>query len=72
MALTPLSKNAVTMNPMTKAGNSWDYDDAGITYDGATDAEGRTVSYDGIGSSFTATPLAKNSVVLSGQSKNNV
>lgn len=72
MALTPLSKNNVTLNPMYKAGVGWDYDDPVITYDGMYDAEGRQVMYDGVGSSFELTPLSKNSVALSGQSKNNV
>lgn len=72
MALTPLSKNSVTMNGIQKAGTGWDYDDAYITYDGATDNEGRAVLYDGIGFATTLTPQSKNAVSLSGLSKNNV
>lgn len=72
MALTPETKNTATMNPMYKAGTGWDYDNPNITYDGATDSEGRAVLYDGIGSSITMTPQSKNSVSLSGQSKNSI
>lgn len=72
MALTPETKNATVMKPMYKAGTGWDYDDPAITYDGEFDAEGRAVLYDSIGSSFTVTPLSKNSVSLSGQSKNSI
>lgn len=64
MALTPESKNSVTMNPLTKPGAGWDYDDAYLTYDGATDTEGRAVLYDGIGSSTTLTPESKNSATM--------
>lgn len=72
MALTPENKNSVTMNPIYKAGTGWDYDDPYITYDGEFDLEGRPVLYDSIGSSFTLTAESKNSVSLSGLSKNSI
>lgn len=72
MALIPENKNSVTMNPMYKAGSGWQYDDPGITYDGEFDAEGRPVLYDSIGSVFVLTPDSKNSVSLSGLSKNSI
>lgn len=72
MSLTPLTKNSVTMNPMYKAGTGWDYDDPNLTYDGATDAEGRAVLYDSIGSTITMTPQSKNSVTMTGITKNTI
>lgn len=60
------------MSGIQKAGTGWDYDDPYITYDGATDNEGRTVFYDSVGSAITMTPQSKNSVSLSGQSKNSI
>ena len=67
--MTPLTKNSVTMNPMTKAGQGWDYDDPEITYDGEFDPHGRRVLYDSVGSAITMTPLGKNTVTMSGQAK---
>ena len=67
--MTATSKNTVTMNPMYKAGTGWDYDDPNLTYDGEFDAEGRRVLYDGVGEATTLTPLSKNSVTMSGQTK---
>lgn len=67
--MTPQSKNAVTMNPIVKVGQSWDYDDPNITYDGATDIEGRAVLYDSIGTAPTMTPQSKNSVTMAGTAK---
>ena len=70
MAMTPLSKNSVTMNPLYKAGTGWQYDDSTLTYDGATDIEGRAVNYDSVGSALTMTPLSKNSVTMTGLTRN--
>lgn len=70
MSLTPQSKNSVTLNPIRKAGTGWYYDQVGITYDGEYDAEGRKVLYDSIGTAATLTPLSKNSVTLTGLTKN--
>lgn len=67
--MTPTSKNTATMNPMYKAGTGWDYDDPVLTYDGATDSEGRAVLYDSIGTSTTMTAQSKNSVTMGGQTK---
>ena len=67
--MTPSSKNTVTMNPMTKAGQGWDYNDPEITYDGEFDAHGRRVLYDSVGSTITMTPLSKNTVTMSGEAK---
>ena len=67
--MTPTSKNSVTMNPMVKAGQGWDYDDPEITYDGEFDAHGRRVLYDSVGSAITMTAQSKNSVTMSGQAK---
>ena len=54
------SKNSATMNGMIRAGQGWKYDEAGITYDGEFDADGRRVLYDGIGTAPTMIPLTKN------------
>lgn len=67
--MTPDSKNSVTMNPMVKAGQGWDYDDPNLTYDGEFDAEGRRVLYDSIGSTITMTAQSKNSVTMTGTTK---
>ena len=67
--MTPLAKNTVTMNPMTKAGQGWDYDDPEITYDGEFDAHGRRVLYDAVCSAITMTPQSKNSVTMTGLTK---
>lgn len=67
--MTPTSKNTVTMNPMYKAGTGWDYDDPNLTYDGATDAEGRAVLYDSIGTATTMTATSKNTVTMTGTAK---
>ena len=67
--VTPTSKNSVTMNPMVKAGQGWDYDQPGITYDGEFDTEGRRVLYDSIGSTITMTPESKNTVTMTGLTK---
>ena len=64
--MTATSKNSVTMNPMNKAGQGWDYDDPNLTYDGEFDADGRRVLYDSIGTAITMTPLTKNSVTMTG------
>lgn len=46
--------------PQTKSGQGWTYDQASITYDGATDpSSGSTVSYDGLGTQTTWTPQTK-------------
>ena len=60
--MTNTSKTAITLSGIRKAGQGWDYDDPSITYDGATDPEGRKVYYDAIGSTITLTPLNKNTV----------
>ena len=70
MSMTPLSKNSVTMNPIYKAGTGWKYDDTYLTYDGATDIEGRSVLYDSIGTATTMTPANKNSVTMTGLTRN--
>ena len=67
--MTSLAKNTVTMNPMTKAGQGWDYDDPEITYDGEFDAHGRRVLYDSVGSTIIMTAESKNTVVMSGLTK---
>ena len=72
MPLTSATKNSVTMNPMGRAGQGWDYDDPYLTYDGEFDAEGRRVLYDSLGSTITMTPLARNSVTMTGTTKNNI
>jgi len=69
ITMTAQSKNSVTMNPMTKAGQGWDYDDPEITYDGEFDAHGRRVLYDSVGSTITMTPQSKNSVTMTGTAK---
>ena len=56
-----LKSSAITLNPMVKAGAGWDYDDPNLTYDGATDSEGRDVFYDGIGTAPTMTGQTKSS-----------
>ena len=58
--MTNTSKTAITLSGIPKAGSGWDYDDPNITYDGATDPEGRQVYYDAVGSTITLTPLTKN------------
>ena len=72
MPLTPAAKNSVTMNPMVRAGQGWDYDDPYLTYDGEFDEEGRRVLYDSLGSTITMTPLSRNSVTMTGTTKNNI
>ena len=70
MSLTPLNKNNVTLTPMRKAGEGWAYDESGITYDGEYDSDGRRVLYDSIGSATILTPLSKNSITMTGLTKN--
>ena len=70
MSLTPQTRTATTMTPMTRAGQGWKYDQADITYDATTDSAGRQVLYDTVGFSETVTPLSKNSVTLAGLTKN--
>ena len=53
--------SATTMNPMIKAGQDWDYNEANLTYDGEFDAHGRQVLYDSIGTETTMTGQAKSS-----------
>ena len=72
MAITPLSKNSVTMNPIVKAGQGWDYDDPNLTYDGATDIEGRAVLYNSIGTATTMTPTSKNTATMTASITKNI
>ena len=67
--MTATNKNTVTMNPIYKAGTGWDYNDPNITYDGATDIEGRQVLYNSIGTATTLTPQSKNTVTMTSQTK---
>lgn len=47
---TPLTKSSVTLGRVAKAGSGWLYDQAGLTYDGATDpVSGLPVFYDAEG-----------------------
>ena len=62
ITLTSASKNAVTLRGVIRAGQGWEYNDPNLTYDGATDLEGRAVLYDSIGQTITLTPLTKNNV----------
>lgn len=68
--MTATSKNSATMRPLYKAGAGWQYDDPNITYDGATDIEGRQVLYDSIGTATTMTAQSKTSVTLTPLAKN--
>ena len=62
VSLDPSSRTATTMYGMTKAGQGWKYNDPYLTYDGETDADGRKVLYNSIGSAITLTPLTKNAI----------
>lgn len=44
---------------LKKAGQGWDYDQEGITYDGETNSEGIAVNYDSVGTQTTLTGLDK-------------
>ena len=60
-----LSKNTASPRIVLKAGSGWEYDQPGITYDGATDANtGLPIYYESVGTLITAqTNLAKNAAV---------
>lgn len=54
------SKSSVTLGVVTKAGQGWLYDQAGLTYDGVTDpTTGLPVYYDSLGTTPTFTNLPK-------------
>jgi len=55
--------SAVTLNPMTKAGSGWDYDDPEITYDGEFDPHGRRVLYDSVGTAPSMAGQVKSSAI---------
>lgn len=62
MATTMTGQNkpvATTLNPVVRAGQGWDYNDPNLTYDGATDPEGRQVLFDSIGTAPTMTGQSK-------------
>lgn len=59
--LVATAKNSATLLGLKKAGTGWDYDQSDITYDIVSDAEGRAVTYDGVGQATTLTGLNKTS-----------
>lgn len=57
---TNAQKSSVTLGRVVKAGQGWQYDQPGITYDGATDpVTGLPVYYDSLGTQPTWNNLAK-------------
>jgi len=58
-SLSKQSKTSATLAGFKKSGSGWDYDQPDIIYDDTTDAEGRAITYDGIGSATTLVGLAK-------------
>lgn len=69
ITLTAESKNVAEMRGIYKPGTGWEYDDPNITYDGATDIDGRQVLYDGIGTQASFSAESKNSVTLTAETK---
>jgi len=59
--LSGQDKTSATLLGFKKSGSGWDYDQSDITYDMDTDAEGRKIYYDSVGSSTTLTGLDKTS-----------
>lgn len=57
--LVGVDKTSATLLGMKKSGSGWDYDQSDIIYDDTTDAEGRVVTYDGIGTATTLVGLDK-------------
>lgn len=58
--ITNSTKNTVVVGAMTKAGQGWKYDQAGINYDSMFDSQGREVFYNSVGQATSFTNLVKN------------
>ena len=58
-SLVASTKSSATLLGFKKSGQGWDYNQADINYDMTVDAQGRVVTYDGVGSATTLVGLDK-------------